>query len=407
MPAILSLIMLLAAAVKTDQTPLRDGCSAYDSQIASLPAGAPLTIRYSISGESVPCFKVSAEVGGKMLEGFLPASAIDGLEDFDKGKRDAVFLDTPQSVAATRSSGSLPSSSAPAGSLAKRAIQLIDSNHPQQALDILEPELQKHHDPNLLALAGEAAWRADDSRRALEYWHSSLEMVDNPQLEALYKKVERESKNDQSGDRIYGMRVLLRYESSAVSADTARQMATVLDQQLTRISMELGCSVDERMVAIAQSPDAYRKTTNAAEWSGGQFDGRIRVPVFDGRNLSPEMWRTLAHETAHACISSIGQWPAWVHEGIAQYVSGDRLSPEMKQQIADLAAKKQLPRLDQLGQNWSRMDTLHAQAAYGLALAAIELFSKDYAAYGLRNLLRNPERLPEITADLNRKLGLE
>ena len=40
-----------------------------------------------------------------------------------------------------------------------------------------------------------------------------------------------------------------------------------------------------------------------------------------------------------------------------------------------------------------------------MALAAVELFCKDYAAYGLRNLLRNPERLPEITADLDRKLS--
>ena len=28
--------------------------------------------------------------------------------------------------------------------------------------------------------------------------------------------------------------------------------------------------------------------------------------------------RTLAHETVHACLAALGNWPAWVHEGLAQ-----------------------------------------------------------------------------------------
>jgi len=44
----------------------------------------------------------------------------------------------------------------------------------------------------------------------------------------------------------------------------------------------------------------YRKSTDAAEWSGGQFDGKIRVPVFDPQVLDRGMLRSLAHETTHA-----------------------------------------------------------------------------------------------------------
>jgi hypothetical protein len=44
--------------------------------------------------------------------------------------------------------------------------------------------------------------------------------------------------------------------------------------------------------------------------------------------------------------------------------------------------------------------------AYALSLAAVEMFYKDYAQYGLGNLLRNPERLAQITAELDRRLGL-
>ncbi len=183
-------------------------------------------------------------------------------------------------------------------------------------------------------------------------------------------------------------------------------MTGVLDEELTRISNELGCNADERIIAIAQSTAAYHETTGAAEWSGGQFDGKIRVPVFDGRSLTPGTRRTLAHETAHACMTLLGQWPTWLQEGVAQKLSGETLSVEGKQKIAALIKDGKLPSLEQLGKNWSHLTTEQAGYAYAMALDAVEIFCKDYAAFGLRNLMRSPDRLPEITAELNRKLGL-
>jgi hypothetical protein len=50
------------------------------------------------------------------------------------------------------------------------------------------------------------------------------------------------------------------------------------------------------------------------------------------------------------------------------------------------------------------MSAKHSALAYGMALAAVELFYQHYPALGPRNLLRNPQMLPQITADLNRRL---
>ena len=65
-----------------------------------------------------------------------------------------------------------------------------------------------------------------------------------------------------------------------------------------------------------------------------------------------------------------------------------------------------LPRLSNLKQDWSRLDAQHASEAYALSLAAVELFWNDSGRDGVQNLLRNPERLPQVTAELDRKLGL-
>ena len=414
MPIFLLLLLLAAASVKEDAgegpARLRSGCASDASAGSALPVGTPVTIRYSISGESQPCYKVSVEVAGKTLEGYLPASAISGLEDFDQARRQAVWLDAATVVESIRSSAALPSlrggSLQGADAVAQQAVNLIDASRPQKALELLQPQLKAHRDPTLLAIAGVAAWRADDSKQALEYWRASLEIAPIPEVEKLYRQVERETKGDQSNDRLYGMRVLLRYESSTIPVETARQMTAVLDQEFARISNELGCSAEERVIAIVQSKEAYRKSTDTAEWNGGQFDGKIRVPVFDPRVVDSTLLRSLAHETAHACLTMLGHWPAWLQEGVAQKLSGDSLNPAQRKKLADLAREGKLPRLTNLKQDWSRMDAQHASEAYALSLAAVELLWNDSGAAGVRNLLRNPDRLPQATAELDRRLGL-
>ncbi len=404
-------LLLLGASVKEPHAQLRSGCYSDSEPVATLEAGVPVTIRYSLAGAETACYKVAVDSGGKTIEGYLLATSINGLEDFDKARRDAAWLDMTQVMGSfhSQSGASAPSKGLPGGGFNKVAAQaadLIEASQPGKALEVLEPELRTNKDPGLMMLAGIASWRNDDSKKALEYWRVSLDKQPNEDLERLYKKVEKETKNDQSNQRLVGLRVLLRYDSSVVKADAARDMLGALDHEFARVADELGCHADERVVAIVQSRDAYRKGTEAAEWSGGQYDGRIRVPAFDGQGLDKEMRRTLAHEITHACLTMLGRWPAWLQEGLAQKLSGDTLKPEVRQKLAAMAQEKKLPRLSNLGQDWSRMDADHATLAYALSLAAIETFYQDYANYGIGNLLRNPERLGQITDDLDRRLGL-
>ena len=70
-----------------------------------------------------------------------------------------------------------------------------------------------------------------------------------------------------------------------------------------------------------------------------------------------------------------------------------------------MARAGQLPRLEYLGQDWSRLDASHAAVAYAMSLVAVELFYENYGASAMRALVRNPEKLAAIAADLDRLLG--
>ena len=412
----LLLALLLAVSVKDDNTALRSGCSADAPLVASLAAGTPLHLRFALSGESVPCYKIAAEVGGRQIDGYLPAAAIEGLDSFDKARRDAAWVTTSEALNAVRNAPPLDALKAPDGGrlalpastkvVLAQAEQLIDANQPGKALELLAPEMQKRRDPSLLAMAGVAAWRADDTKQALEDWRESLELAPNPDLETLIKRVEKERSSDQSGDKLYGNRVVLRYDSATVPTDTARAMVGAVDSAFARVSQQLGCSTEEKIVTIIQSRDAYKKATDAAEWSGGLYDGRIHVPVMNGQQMDARQEQVLAHETTHACLAMLGEWPSWLHEGMAQRLSGETLAPQSRAELEQLAKAGQLPKLESLRQGWSGLDARHARLAYSLALEAVDALFENFGNDGVRNLMRNPERLAVVSAELDKRLGL-
>jgi hypothetical protein len=403
----LLLSLLLVAAVKDSGAQLKSSCEADASAVAELPGGTDLTIRFSLSGQRTPCYKVQAKLGTTVAEGYLPGDAITGLETFDKARKQGAALEVRDVLVAVGAPTASKTKGAKIDSLAEQAASLIESSQPGRALAMLEPELKRHSDPGLLALAGAAAWRADDPQRALELWKKSLAIQPNPQVQDLYERVERETQGDRSQQRIYGTKVLLRYEGTAISTAAAREMAAVVDAEYARISSQLGCTASERIVTIAQSKEAYQKTTAAAEWSGGQYDGRIRVPVFgSGASLDDNTRKTLAHETTHACLTMLGRWPAWLQEGVAQYMSGQTLQAADRDAIAAMARAGKLPSLAKLDGDWSGLSTANARVAYAVALRAVEIFQQDFSAYGLRNLLRNPEQLPRYAAEIDKRLGI-
>ncbi len=221
----------------------------------------------------------------------------------------------------------------------------------------------------------------------------------------MYNKALKELSADVSTEKKFGSRFVLRYDGQVVSEETARSMVAVLEEEYARINAELGCQAGERITAVVQTREAYHKSTEAAEWSGGQFDGRIRIALLERDTVGPRTRRVFAHEIAHACIASLGRWPAWLHEGLAQRLSGDVQNPAVKRQLKNALRDGAIPRVDRLSQNWSRLSSQHAAQAYSLALAAVEAFYDEYAQLGMRNLLRNPQMLAQVVDHVNRKLA--
>ena len=405
MATLIPLLFLAAAAqtVKVDRFPLRSGCADTDPVIARLHAGDPVRIKFSLAGASQPCYVVSATVDGKLVEGNLPADALTGLEEFDRSRRAAAPVSAPV-TAPEATKVPLPPGKSSSPEM-DRALALLERNQPDQALEILQKFLTLFpSDPQLLSLAGTAAYKGDHLRQAVEFWKQSLDIRPDPLVERAYKAALRESQNDKSAEKKFGTRFLLRYDGAVADSATAGAMVAILEEEFSRVSSQLGCRAEERIVTIVQSREAYLKTTGAPGWSGAGYDGKIHIPIPDTRQPAARTRQIFAHELVHACLSNIGSWPAWLHEGLAQRLSGEPVQPGTREAMKSLAKEGKLPALAGLGQTWGNKSSAEAQFAYGMALVAVDLFFQFHAELGVRNLLNNPAALPGITADLDRRL---
>src|SRR5258708_28734579 len=133
------LFFISALTVKQDQTPLRSGCDAADEIVASLPSGTPVEVRFRLADGS-DCFKISATVSSKSVVGYLPASALTGVDQFDKDHATAPSVDTTQALKPVEAETKKLVARALDPSLG-RAAALIDANQPVQAIATLQPTI--------------------------------------------------------------------------------------------------------------------------------------------------------------------------------------------------------------------------------------------------------------------------
>lgn len=387
------------AVVRPGGAVLRQSCSAEAEAGVKLQAGTEVSIRFSMTGEAGQCFKVTA--GGHA--GYVLAAELVGTEGYEKARAAAPSLTTPQLVRAemTRMKGTAAPSLSIGGVLEK-----LETGQPRVALAVLEEKvLPVQRDATTLALAGLAALQADQPQRAVAYLEQALAVGPNPQLEELLKRARREMGADRSSQRTATRFFELRYEGQAVSEGVAREYGEALDEEYERVAGVLGCRREEKITAIVQSEGAYRGSTGAAEWSGGEFDGRIRVPlIYERSRVGPRLRQTFAHEIVHACLAQMGQFPAWFHEGLAQRLSGETLGSGGRATIREALRQGKLAGLDKLGDGWGGLDAESARMAYALALAAAEELESWRGIDGVRALARDPWTVRKLAGELNDRL---
>lgn len=186
---------------------------------------------------------------------------------------------------------------------------------------------------------GYALFRQDRNREAEEALRSSLELKENPWARNLLDSVQKQVADERGMTERKLARFNVRYDGDT-HEDVGREILRVLDHHYATLIRVMDHEVNTPIPVILFSQQSYYDATGAPTWSGGQFshlDGRIRIPIGGlTPSLTSDIDNVLIHELTHAFIAdrSGGKAPREVHEGLAQYMEGKRISSLLTEEEA-------------------------------------------------------------------------
>ncbi|MBI2104692.1 MAG: tetratricopeptide repeat protein [Candidatus Omnitrophica bacterium] len=101
-----------------------------------------------------------------------------------------------------------------------------------------------------------------------------------------------------------------------------------------------------KLVVLIYSPEKFRQLREETpEWLGGQFDGKIRVPLPSEQFDQATVRNILFHEYTHALIHDLtkGRCPTWLNEGLAEYEGRTQASRPLHRLAQAYEAQQLIP----------------------------------------------------------------
>jgi tetratricopeptide (TPR) repeat protein len=221
-------------------------------------------------------------------------------------------------------------------------------------------------------LAGWAYSGMNRPEQAVAEWKKALELRPDADTLAALEKAQRDTQEEENYKENESAHFQLRYNGAAAPA-LAREVLRALEGQYPQIESELNYSPPEPIGVILYTQQGFADITRAPGWVGALNDGRIRVPVQGLTGVDSELSRVLRHELTHSFIQqkTHGRAPAWVQEGLAQWMEGKR-SDENAAVLVQVYEAGQAASLSQLEGSWMGLSGDVAQYAYAWSLANVE-----------------------------------
>ena len=132
--------------------------------------------------------------------------------------------------------------------------------------------------------------------------------------------------------------------------------------------------------------DDYQSSLKPDSWSGGLFDGKIRIPLGD-YNQNPARLKTIVfHEYAHAVIyRTAPNCPIWMNEGVAQALSGEKIA-EVESRLR--GHRGSFFPADRMKTSFRGLSPEQARLAYDMSYSMVEQLRRQKGFIGITKFLR-------------------
>ncbi len=235
-------------------------------------------------------------------------------------------------------------------------------------------------DTETLKTLGLALYKAEELESALDVIKKYIKLEpDDRYMKQLYDKILREN-SAQDGFILESSDHFDVYYDSINYRGLGYTVLSLLDDAYRRVGTELRLYPDRSVSVILYSERSFREVTLGPGWTGGLYDGKIRLPIKDLDEDDPRLEHVLTHEYVHAVVHSFTkQCPTWLNEGLAMYLEGRRPAPQVRL-VTDLRS---------LEGSFMALNAAQAQVAYSVSFSAVSFLIERYGIDRIKYILES------------------
>ncbi len=235
---------------------------------------------------------------------------------------------------------------------------------------------------------GELYYRKDDLESAASAWEKAVELSpSHADLRARLERIRREHKTEKDFNRDVTSHFLIKYEGRE-KIEAGRIVLRILEDAYGEVGRALQYYPSSEIQVILYSSRQFQEVTDAPGWSGGIYDGKIRIPIGGIEQETPGLRRLLYHEYTHAVVRAITpRCPTWLNEGLAQYFEGREVDARQREGLKRTSRTGKFPPLSNLEGSFTGFSGSEAGFAYLFSLSAVRHMIDQYGMYRVKIVL--------------------
>ena len=272
-----------------------------------------------------------------------------------------------------------------------RGIALHAGKHYDEAIIVLDQARHAGGDsPTLLFYLGKAYYDSGNMEGALEAWDKALALEPgNKTLRDMAEKARREYAVESPMGRGYRSLFVISYDGGTGS-DLVQSVLEQLDTAFNRVGSDFDYYPTARVPVILYTRKDFRDITHGPDWSGGIYDGKVRLPIGGAAALTPVLRGVLFHEYAHVVVGELTNrnCPVWLNEGLAEVEGRREYDPPLAALASAVKRGKLLPFAD-LEKSMLGLNAHDAALAYQQSYSLARYLVSSYGWHKVRELLVN------------------
>jgi tetratricopeptide (TPR) repeat protein len=239
-----------------------------------------------------------------------------------------------------------------------------------------------------LIYLGLVLYDTDSRLDAVQLWEQALILAPKRgDIVQLLEKARKEAAVEDKMDRGNSSRFNLTYDPG-VPASFAIAVLDVLESASNQVGAELGHFPEGRVPVVIYKRDDYKSVTNSPDWSGGVYDGTIRLPFGAMSEINAGLRSVLFHEYAHVVVYDLtrGNCPIWLNEGIAEMFGRKQLE-DARMMHTQAAGKGPAVDIRKLEGSFTSLSTAEASIAYQQSYSMVKYVVTAYGWHRIQQIL--------------------